>query len=137
MRHSCELIVVDILPIVRKELALELIKTHRMRKSAVARMFGVSGTAISQYVHGSRGNRNILDASPMRSDLMKEIKRSAKRLAEKKSEIVDELCYLCSFVKGMGLADLVYQELGETLPMPACAECPRDNIAPADADGAI
>jgi predicted transcriptional regulator len=125
MRHSCELIVLDILPIIRKELALELIKTHKIRKSVIARMFNVSGTAISQYVHGSRGNRDLLNVCPMRGDLMKEIKRSAKRLADKKTEMIDELCHLCTFVKTAGIAEFVYGELEGGSPMIGCLECPR------------
>ena len=134
MRHSCELIVVEILPVIRKELALEMIKTHKVRKAAIARMFDVSGTAISQYVHGSRGNRNIVEESPQYGELMKEIKRSAKRLVEKKSGIVEELCLLCGFVKRSGMADFVYETNGERAPMSKCAECPRKNIVEAPDD---
>ncbi|MDR0198416.1 MAG: transcriptional regulator, partial [Methanomassiliicoccaceae archaeon] len=76
MRHSCEMIVVDVLPIIRKELALELIEAHNIKKAAVARMFSVSGTAISQYVHGSRGNRALLEDSPNYMEFLKEIKFS-------------------------------------------------------------
>jgi len=122
------MIVVDILPIVRKELALELIKTHNIKKSYVARLFNVSGTAISQYVHGSRGNRTILENSPLYDDLMNEIKLSAQRLAAQKTEIINELCGLCAFVKRMGLVDMVYEEMGEKAPLRKCLECPNKNL---------
>jgi len=130
MRHSCEMIVVDILPIVRKELALELIRTHNIKKSAVAKLFNVSGTAISQYVHGSRGNRTILEGSPLYGDLIAEIKLSAERLVEGKSAIIEELCALCAFVKRTGVVDMVYEELGEKPPLRKCLECPKKNFDP-------
>jgi predicted transcriptional regulator len=131
------MVVVDILPIVRKELALELIKAHKMRKAAVARLFNVSGTAISQYVHGSRGNRAILEGSPLFGDFMAEIKSSAKRLASEKTGILEELCSLCGFVKRMGLMEVVYEEYGEIPAIAKCPECPKNNIncAPPECTG--
>ena len=128
MRHSCEMIVVDILPIVRREIAVELVKTYGMKKVAVARLFGISGTAISQYVHGIRGNRSILENSSHYNEFMNEIKISAERLANKKSEPMDELCRLCRLAKKMGLLDHVHEELRESGPLPTCPECPRDGL---------
>ncbi|MCL2143739.1 MAG: transcriptional regulator [Methanomassiliicoccaceae archaeon] len=128
MRHSCEMIVVDILPVVRKELAVELVRTYGMRKVAVARLFGISGTAISQYVHGSRGNRSMLESNSNYEEFMNEIKLSAERLASKKSEPVDELCRLCKTAKKMGLLAHVHDELKEKGSLHNCPECPRDGV---------
>jgi predicted transcriptional regulator len=126
MRHSCEMIVVDILPIVRKELSIELVDTHKMKKVAVARMFGISGTAVSQYIHGSRGNRSILENSPSYEKFMEEIKISAERLATNKIGAVDELCRLCDLARTMGMLDHLHYEMKATAPLHKCPECPRD-----------
>jgi len=128
MRLPCEIVVVDILPIVRRELSIELVLVHGIRKASVARMFKVSGTAISQYVYGSRGNRSILDGDPNYTKFMKEIKRSAELLASKKSDVLEELCRLCDVVKNSGILDRIHEK-NETDPLQTCAECPRDNIA--------
>jgi predicted transcriptional regulator len=122
------MIVMDVLPIVRKELALELIDAHKIKKAAVARMFDVSGTAISQYVHGSRGNRTILEGSPRYDEFVNEIKISAQRLAEKSSRVLDELCRLCDLAKRIGVVDTACEAVGERTPLPKCLECPMDGF---------
>ncbi|MDR2866546.1 MAG: transcriptional regulator [Methanomassiliicoccaceae archaeon] len=125
MRLPCETIIVEILPIMRKKLALDLIETHRMRKADVARLFGVSGTAISQYVYGMRGNNSLLEDSPHYERFVKEISLSAEKVAEKKSNVTDELCRLCDLVKCIGMVDGIYDNKKGYIPVIKCAECPR------------
>jgi predicted transcriptional regulator len=131
MRLPCEIIIIDILPIIRKELAIELVKMHGISKARVARMFQVSGTAISQYIHGTRGNSAMIEDTPQYGVLLQEIYTSAEKIAGRKSNVMEELCHLCDFVKGIGIVNHVYmKDLGE-VPVIKCVECPRTNIGDA------
>jgi predicted transcriptional regulator len=128
MKLPCEIVIIDILPVIRKELSVELVDVHKFSKADVARMFDVSGTAISQYVHGARGKSAMIEGCPQYSVLMDEISLSAKRIAEKKSVVIDELCGLCDTVKRIGLLDHVYENGIWKAPLIKCAECPRKDL---------
>jgi predicted transcriptional regulator len=55
MKIPCELIVWYVLPSIRRELARELVEKHKLTQAEVARRFGVTDAAISQYLKSKRG----------------------------------------------------------------------------------
>jgi predicted transcriptional regulator len=131
MRLPCEIIIIDILPIIRKELAIELVKMHGISKARVARIFQVSGTAISQYIHGTRGNSSMIEDTPQYEQLLHEIYSSAEKIASRKKSVTEELCRLCDYVKNTGIVNHVYmKDLGE-VPIVKCVECPREKMGAA------
>ena len=128
MKLPCEIVIIDILPIIRKELTLRLVNAHGITKSRVARMFDISGTAVSQYIHGSRGNNLLVENSPQYGALMAEISDSAEALASKKSNVGNELCRLCDVVMRNGLVEFVYESGMWKDRLGKCAECPKTDI---------
>ena len=128
MRLPCEIVIIDILPVIRKELAVQLFRTHRLSKMDIAKMFGVSGTAISQYIHGMRGDDSMIRDNLRYPDLVREIHISAATVAAKENSVAEELCRLCDFAKQMNLAEHVYQKRTGVAPDIVCAECPRRNM---------
>jgi len=122
------MIVVDILPVVRKELSIELINVHNMTMAEVARLFKVSGTAVSQYVNGIRGDSALIENSPYHGEFMQSITASAEKLVTKKSDIAKELCHICAVVKKMGMLDHIYAKNKEKMPVSNCKSCPLDNV---------
>ncbi len=118
MKIPCEVIVWHILPIIRREIANELVSEHGMSQAEVARKFGVTDAAISQYLKKKRGNSSYIENLEKYPLLLEEIKKSAKSLSEEKTEIEFELCRLCHMVRNIGLLDEIYlQEYGVT-PVP-------------------
>ena len=63
MKIPCELIVWYVLPAIRRELARELVDKHGMIQAEVARKFGVTDAAVSQYLKSKRGSNKELEAS--------------------------------------------------------------------------
>jgi len=124
MTHPCEIVVMDILPIIRKELCVEIVTAHGWKQADVARLFGVSGAAVSQYMKGVRGNTALVEGHQNYGQLMHEISISAEKLAKNESDIVTELCKLCKFSKKSGMLDHIF---GEEM-LTKCMECPKDNI---------
>ena len=59
MKIPCELVVWYVLPTIRREVARELVNSHGMSQAEVARKFGVTDAAISQYLKKKRGERWI------------------------------------------------------------------------------
>ena len=124
MTHPCEIVVTDILPIVRKELCAEIVTVHGWKQADVARLFGVSGAAVSQYMKGVRGNTGMVEGHKSYEQLMEAISAAAQRLVNKEADVTEELCRLCSFAKKSGMLDHIF---GRELLI-KCMECPKDNI---------
>ena len=109
MKIPCEVIVWYVLPIIRREVASELVNVHGMTQADVARKFGVTDAAISQYLKKKRGGNTELEQSPSYPKLMEAVRESAQSLADSKTEIEYELCKLCNTVRTIGLLDEIYR----------------------------
>ena len=131
MKLPCELIVFEVLPTARGELAKELVRVHGYTQAKVASMFGVTSAAISQYIKGLRGGNRYIDSSIYRNVFYGRISESAEKIANG-ADLGDELCDICNFVKRVGMLDEIYSMQGFRTNLSKCAECPRDNIVISD-----
>lgn len=127
MKLPCEIIVFEIIPTVRGELAKELVKVHGYTQAKVAVIFGVTSAAISQYIKGLRGGNPYIERSVYRKVFYEGISDSALRIANG-GDITDELCWICNFVKKIGMLDEIYAMQGATEDLSKCVECPRDHL---------
>ena len=59
MKTPCEIIVWNVVPIIRKEVTLKLIKNHGLTQRKAAKKLGITEAAISRYVSGKRGALEI------------------------------------------------------------------------------
>ncbi len=101
MKIPCELIVWYVLPSIRRELARELVQKHHLSQAEVARKFGVTDAAISQYLKAKRGTNKELENSGRYEDFKREVEISAVRIING-SDIVVETCRICEMVKRTG-----------------------------------
>ncbi len=119
MKIPCEIVVWYVLPMIRREVSKELVFSHGMTQAEVARRFGVTDAAISQYLKEKRGGNSMVDDSPLYPKFQKEIRISAARIAENKSDFSNEMCRLCCVVKNTGLLALIYKAQTGIIP-PQC-----------------
>ena len=95
MKTPCEIFVWDILPMIRKEFAKNLIKDHGYTQRKTAETLGLTESAVSQYLSKKRGKKNILD-----QNLQKEIKKSVRKILKGNTKtVVVETCRICEFLK--------------------------------------
>jgi predicted transcriptional regulator len=96
MKTPCEIIVWNVVPIIRKEFAKKLIENNGLNQKEVADKLGITESAVSRYISGKRGVLEITDGQ-----ILKEIKLSSNKIAKsKESEIViDEICRICRLMK--------------------------------------
>jgi predicted transcriptional regulator len=127
MRMPCEVVVFELLPTARGELAKELVRAHGYTQAKVAGLFGVTSAAVSQYIKGLRGGNPYIDGSVYRGAFYQQISESAERIANG-ADMLDELCEICNFVKRIGMLDEIYLKQGAKEDLPKCRECPRDNL---------
>ncbi len=114
LKLPCEMIVTYVLPTTKGALAKELVNRHGMTQVEVARIFGVTSAAISQYVKGVRGQNSLIDKSAYKHDFYKLIAVLADSIAAGGS-ISDALCTVCEFTKESGLLKALY--VYENIPL--------------------
>ena len=133
MKLPCELIVTHILPTARGSLAKELVKRHGMTQVQVARLFGVTSAAVSQYIKGLRGGNSLIDKSAYREDFYDKIAKSADAVAAGE-DVTEALCGICGFVKESGLLRALYVFEGYSGDLGVCMEGPRLCIISVEGD---
>jgi predicted transcriptional regulator len=95
MKTPCEIIVWNIVPMIRKEFAKNLIENHGLNQRKVADKLGITESAVSRYVSGKRGSLEITD-----NEILKEIKISSNKIvAEDGSTVIEETCRICRLLK--------------------------------------
>jgi predicted transcriptional regulator len=122
MKIPCELIVWYVLPSIRSELARELVKKYHLSQAEVARRFGVTDAAISQYLKAKRGTSAEIENSGKYDEFKREVEVAAARIM-KGSDIVTETCRICDMVKKSGMLVNIYEiHTGLKAPDCVCAE---------------
>jgi hypothetical protein len=101
------MIVTYVLPTAKGALAKELVNKHGMTQVQVAKLFGVTSAAVSQYMKGIRGQNGVIDKSAYKDDFYDLIERLADRISEG-GEVVRALCDVCDFTKESGLLKALY-----------------------------
>ncbi len=109
MKIPCELIVWYVLP--------------SITQAEVARRFGVTDAAISQYLKSKRGTNKELENSGRYEEFKAEVGRAAQRIIDG-SDIVTETCRVCDMVKRSGMLVKVYEtHTGVKAPACVCPDC--------------
>lgn len=97
---SCETAVWNILPVIRKEFAKNLIEIHGFNQRKVANVLGITEAAVSRYVSGKRGILEIND-----NTILREIQKSTNRIIKGNDKTVwVEICRVCTLLKSSELA---------------------------------
>jgi predicted transcriptional regulator len=95
----CEYILWYGIPVIRKELAICLIKNYGLNQRETAEKLGVTPAAICQYLSKKRGRITIID-----KQIVKEINKSAKEIIEHGEPAVNShICKICKLLKSEGM----------------------------------
>jgi uncharacterized protein len=99
LKTPCEIIVWEILPVIRKELAKTLITEHGLTQRKAAERLGLTEATVSRYVAGKRGHTDILNRA-----MTKELKTAANHILKGPSDtVILETCRLCHLLQDRGV----------------------------------
>jgi predicted transcriptional regulator len=95
MKTPCELIVWNIVPVIKRELAIMLVNEFHLNQKQTAEKLQTTEAAISRYLSGKRGVLAIVD-----EDIIKEIRKSAETITKNdKANLVTEICRICKIFR--------------------------------------
>jgi predicted transcriptional regulator len=89
MKLPCELMV-EKLPVLRSLITNEIVNNFGLTQKQAAKKLGITQPAVSQYLKGSRGRKNLADKK-----LRTEARRIAKEIMEGKNEFPKGVCSIC------------------------------------------
>lgn len=102
-KTPCEQIVWNLLPAIRRELAINLIKEHKMTQKEAAEKLGLSEAAVSRYISGKRGGLDILNHK-----IQKEIEKSTKKIIKgDEKTVVNETCQVCKILQSDNILEKI------------------------------
>ena len=101
------MIVSHVLPVAKGSLARELVNTHGMTQVQVAKLFGVTSAAVSQYIKGVRGGNSIIDMSAYKDDFYGLIVELAEKIVAG-MDVTEAFCQVCTYVYDSGLIKALY-----------------------------
>jgi len=128
MKFSCELTVSEVLPVARRFIAMELVTVYGCSQMDVAKKMGITGSAVSQYISGVRGRSDLLERCPHFGDFIDLTRASAERIASGESDVLKELCVVCSFSKSSGMLNELIDYIEGGYDYSKCQECPSAGI---------
>jgi uncharacterized protein len=108
MKTPCELVVLYVLPMIRRGLADELIDHHHLTQAEVARLYGVTDSAVSIYRSKTLGLHRQVARSRQYFDLKYMFEQGAVRIVNGVGA-QSVICEICTEVKRSGLLDLIYE----------------------------
>jgi len=95
----CEVIVWQILPAIRRELAKNLIENCGLTQKEAAEKLGLTEAAVSRYLSGKRGDLKIPNGK-----VSEEFKKSTQKINDgDKKTVVTETCRMCDILKSCNL----------------------------------
>ncbi len=102
-RTTCEYMMWNGLPVIRKEIAESMIENFGLSQKETAEKLGITPAAVCQYLSKKRGKSDIVDEM-----ILSEIKLSAKNIIENgNSQIISETCRICKLIRQSAELELI------------------------------
>jgi len=100
MKPFCEVVVADVLPVVRAMITKELMDTHGLNQVETARRLGVTQPAVSQYRSKLRGRgAKMLLSNKKIATLIKNLAKDIAKGNMKPQRMHEELCNICRSIR--------------------------------------
>jgi len=103
MLLPCEVAVKSLVPAIRSAIARELTQTYGLKQKDVARLLGVTQTAVSKYTRHVRGVVLKVEDVEEIQPTLKEIVVSLANGRASKYELVAKFCVACEIIRRKGL----------------------------------
>ena len=123
MLLPCEVAVKSVIPAIRSAIARELTQNYGLKQKKVAKLLGVTQTAVSKYTSHCRGA--IFEVTEVEG-VEPVFKKTVFSLANgdmDKYELVDALCTVCSIIRESGLMCILCKVSDPNIDNSKCIGC--------------
>jgi len=125
LRPPCELVVKHYLPVIRSLIARELMDTHKLNQTQIAKLLGITQPAVSNYLSLIRGEA---DKTFDRREVREVAQEMAGDLVKGKLSLSDSIytvCKLCVKLRSAGVTCSLHKESVPELSEEECNVCLR------------
>jgi len=126
MLLPCEVAVRSLVPAIRSAIARELTQTYGLKQNDVARLLGVTQTAVSKYTRHVRGIVLKVEEVEEIQPTLKEIVVSLANGRMSKYELVAKFCIACEIIRGKGLMCELCKLSDPSIEVQQCFVCHSD-----------
>ena len=126
MLLPCEVAVKSLVPAIRSAIARDLIQTYRLKQKEVARLLGVTQTAVSKYTRRVRGVVFKVEDIEEVQPTLREIAVSLANGGMSKYELVAKFCVVCRVIRLKGLMCELCKLSDPSIDVQQCFVCNSD-----------
>jgi len=126
MLIPCEVAVKSLVPAIRSAIARELTQTYGLKQKDVARLLGVTQTAVSKYTRHVRGIVLKVEEVEEIQTTLKEIVVSLANGRMSKYELVAKFCVACEIIRQKGLMCELCKLSDPSIDVQQCFVCHSD-----------
>jgi len=91
VKTLCEKVIWTVLPVIRKEFSLILMKNYDLNQKKIAEILDITPAAVCQYLSNKRGHIELQD-----KEILDEIEKSTRKIFEEGTKQVPiEICRIC------------------------------------------
>jgi hypothetical protein len=119
----CETAAKVVIPAIRAHVARELVQSYELKQDKVAKILGITQSAVSKYTSGARGSvlgiEDIKEIQPLLAEIVALVadgKTSRKDLLEK-------FCQTCQAVRRTGLMCPLCEKVDGSIKVQGCSFC--------------
>ncbi len=124
MRLPCEIVVRELLPMVRSLIAKQLVEEHGFTQTTSALLLGVSQASINYYLESKRGHHDGLTIEA--ENIAKTADEIATGLAEGKLsevEVLTKICAMCMHLREHGEICQMHEKMLPSIKGKDCTAC--------------
>ena len=115
-----------LIPALRAILAKTLSEKHSIREDQISKMLGVTQAAVSNYIHGTRGDPELIKkllAEKQVSEMIYEISDDLSSDKAYSPSSLSKFIGLCNFIKSSLLICDIHHNLESDIDEAVCKEC--------------
>jgi len=123
MLMPCEIAVKSVVPSIRAFVATELTQSYNMKQNDVAKLLGITQTAVSKYTSHVRGATLKIDQTEEIQSMMKKIANQLANGEIKRQDLVIKFCGVCETVRKAGIMCNLCKRSDPTINVKTCLVC--------------
>ncbi len=105
MKPPCTIVVLHLLPALRKLIMRDLMERHGMRRIDASRRMDLTPAAITQYLKGRRGEAFLedIESSERAMEIISEIAEALSREELNSEDLIEKICIICNEIRSQGI----------------------------------